>query len=515
MYLKKEMSKNMQMAVNMFASALTYAVSLLVSFFLSPYIVKNIGVDANGFIGLANNFISYASLITVALNTLASRFITINIYQGNYKNANKYFSSVFFSNVFLSAILAIIGSVVVAFLNRFIDVSNELLPDVRLLFALLFINCIIGTISSVYSVATFARNKLYLNSMRTIEANVLRVLCIVSLFSLLDPHLYYIGISSILQSLYCFAINIFYTKRLLPEIKLSIKNFSFKMVKDLLSGGIWNLVNRLGQLLLDGLDLLITNIFINATSMGILSLSKTIPSTVNGIIGTIVSIFSPNFTILYAQGKMKELLHNIKQSMKIMGVLTNIPVIILIICGHEFYSLWQPTVDSEILYKLSLLGCMCIIISGGINCIYDIFTVLNKLRANSIVVIISGLVSTLIVYIMLKTTDLGVYAVAGVSSAVSIIRNLVFTAPYGAKCLNQKWYTFYPDIVRPVIYVILTCLVCRFTVSYFVADTWFLLVIKGCFTVAISVIIGYFIVLGKNDRNLIKNVVKSKLIKKR
>ena len=116
---------------------------------------------------------------------------------------------------------------------------------------------------------------------------------------------------------------------------------------------------------------------------------------------------------------------------------------------------------------------------------------------------------------MLKTTDLGVYAVAGVSSAVSIIRNLVFTAPYGAKCLNQKWYTFYPDIVRPVIYVILTCLVCRFTVSYFVADTWFLLVIKGCFTVALSVIIGYFIVLGKNDRNLIKNVVKSKQIKKR
>ena len=77
----------------MVASMITYVVSMLVSFFLSPYIVENIGVEANGFIGLANNFISYASLITIALNALASRFITINIYRNNYENANKYFSS--------------------------------------------------------------------------------------------------------------------------------------------------------------------------------------------------------------------------------------------------------------------------------------------------------------------------------------------------------------------------------------------------------------------------------------
>ena len=347
------MSGKMQTAVNMFASILTYVITMLISFFLSPYIVKNIGVDANGFIGLANNFINYASLITIALNALAGRFITISIYQNNYKAANKYFSSVFFSNAFLSLIIAIIGTVIVTFLNSFIDVSDQLLPDVRLLFALLFINCIISTMDSVFSVATFARNKLYLNSLRSIESNIMRVIAIVSLFSFFTPKLFYVASASVLAASYCLIVNIFYTKKLLPEIKLSHRNFDFKMVKELVAGGIWSLVNRLGQILLDGLDLLITNVFINSVSMGVLSISKTIPTAINGIVGNIVSIFSPNFTILYAQKKNDELLKNIKQSMKIMGVITNIPVIVLIICGKDFYALWQPTVDASVLYKLS------------------------------------------------------------------------------------------------------------------------------------------------------------------
>ncbi|MCH5321306.1 MAG: hypothetical protein J1E36_06055, partial [Eubacterium sp.] len=259
--------------------------------------------------------------------------------------------------------------------------------------------------------------------------------------------------------------------------------------------------------------LLLSNVFIDATAMGVLSLSKTIPSAISGIIGAVVGIFAPNYTILYAQGKTKELLKNIKQSMKIMGVIVNIPVIILFICGKEFYALWQPTVDSNILYKLSILASLCVIISGGINCIYNIFTLVNKLRPNSLVVIGSGALSVLITFLLLKNTDLGVYAIAGTSTAISILRNLFFTAPYGAKCLGLKWYTFYPDIAKPLLYVCITVLLSHFTISNFIADSWVLLVIKGIMTVTTSVLIGYFIVLNKEERKIVNNVIKSKVKK--
>ena len=86
------MTKNKQLAINMSASFIAYIVSFGISFFLSPYIVKNVGVDAYGFVGLANNFVSYATILTVIINSMASRFITLELNKENLKKANKYFS---------------------------------------------------------------------------------------------------------------------------------------------------------------------------------------------------------------------------------------------------------------------------------------------------------------------------------------------------------------------------------------------------------------------------------------
>ena len=49
-------------------------------------------------------------------------------------------------------------------------------------------------------------------------------------------------------------------------------------------------------------------------------------------------------------------------------------------------------------------------------------------------------------FVLLETTDLGLYAIAGVSVVVGLIRNMVFTPIYAAKCLEVKWTTFYGDI---------------------------------------------------------------------
>ncbi|MFR5876149.1 MAG: MATE family efflux transporter [Eubacterium sp.] len=507
----RNISQSKQTVINMAASMSTYIISLLISFFLSPYIVENIGVDANGFITLANNFLGYASLASIALNTLASRFVTVSIHQKDNEKANKYFSSIFYANVFLSAGLAIVFSLILIFLDDIIDVAPSLLTDVRLLFGVLFINSISNTVGSIFSVATFATNKLYLNSIAGIITNFIRVIILIVLFSLFQPKLYYVGISTFCSGFLLVIINFFLTKKLLPQIKIDYKYFELKKVKELISGGIWASVNRLGTILLSDLDLLISNVFIDSIAMGVLSISKTVPNVVNSVVGTIVAVFSPNYTILYAQKKYDELVKTVRRSMKIMGIITNLPVIVLIICGEQFYRLWQPTQDAHELYILSILAIACIIISGGINCIYNIFTVVNKLKLNAVVVIISGLISTALVFVLLKTTNLGIYAIAGVSTVISIIRNLVFTAPYGAKCLNLKWYAFYPEIVKPVIYVALSVVISYFPTKVIKADNWISLFALGILTLVISVLIGYFVILNKEERHMVNNLILKKL----
>ena len=502
------MTKNKQLVINMAASFIAYAVTFGISFFLSPYIVKNVGVDAYGFVGLANNFISYAGLITIALNSMAGRFVTVKIHEKDTDGANRYFSSVFIANLLITAFMGVIFVILLVFLEHLINIPSNIFWDVKLLFGALFLNCLIGTIGSVFSIATFATNKLYLQSLRTIESNIIRAVIILALFIFLAPKVSFLGVTSLLCGIYVLAYNIYYTKKLLPQLKINRKHFDFKSIIELVSSGVWNLINRVGQLLLDGLDLLITNLFINPAAMGILSLSKTVPSIITSIVGSMVGVFSPNFTILYAEKKTDELLASVKQSMKIMGVIANLPIIVLIVCGDLFFSLWQPTQDATQLHILSLLACGTIIFSGGINCIYNIFTVVNKLKLNSLVVIASGLINAAVVFILLKTTNLGIYAVAGVSTVLSILRNLLFTAPYGAHCLKIKWYAFYPAILRPVIFVLLSSVIgviIRYIINF---SGWFGLFACAITSIIISVLIGLFIMLNKSERKIILSKLK-------
>lgn len=508
--MKKNFNRNQQLILNMSASFVAYGVSLFISFYLSPYIVSTIGVEANGFIGLANNFVSYASLITIALNSLAGRFITISIYEKNTEKANIYFTSVYYGNLLIAIVLGSIGISIIVFLNKLINIPENLYFDVICLFACLFLNCIISIVGSVFSVATFVTNKLYLESLRNIEANLARALIIIALFIMLKPRVCYVGIGSLISGIYVLYRNVYYTKILLPDIKIKRSYFEVKAVMELITSGIWNTVTRLGQLLLDGIDLLITNIFINPTAMGVMSLSKTLPSLVSGVLSSLVGVFSPDFTILYAEGKRDELLSSIKRSMKIMGIMMNLPIVVLLVCGKEFFQLWQPTQDADLLYQLFVLNIGCLIFSGGINCIYGIFTVVNKVKANSIVVMSCGLLSTVIVLLLLKTTSMGIFAISGVSTVISILRNLIFTAPYGAYCLGLKWYTFYSDIFRPVLYAIIGTTICMFVGQYINASTWIVLFAKCMILGIIALVIGLYVILNENEREYIVSKLKRK-----
>ncbi len=504
------MNKSKQMTINMIASFISYFISFGISFFLSPYIVENIGVEANGFVGLSNNFISYANLITIALNSVAGRFITIKIHQKDIEGANKYYNSVFFANIFLTAVMAIAAAVTVVYLEHFIEVPVNILADVKLLFTVMFANALVSVVTSVFSVATFATNLLYIDSLRTIESNIFRVILTVGLFMIFEPKVSFIGITALVTGVYIALFRVYYARKLLPELIINKKYYNFKTIVELISSGVWNLITRIGQLLLDGIDLLISNIFISATAMGVLSISKTIPTVITGIVGTVANIFSPDFTILYAEGKHEELVASVKQAMKIMGIICNIPIIILIVCGQPFYKIWQPTQDPLQLQILSILACMCLIISGGINCIYNIFTVVNKLKVNSLVVVASGVLNAIIVYFTLMVTDLGVYAIAGISSVLSIFRNLFFTLPYGAKCLNQKWYEFFPDMLKPVIFVLLSSVLSLAINSVYSVEGWIGVILNGVIALFVSVIIGYFVMFNKNDKQFFLDKIRRK-----
>lgn len=169
----KELGKDKALIINTIASFVTFVVGLGIAFFFTPFLTDTVGEEAYGFVSLGNNVINYITILTVALNSVAGRFITIEYHQGKKKEANEYFSSVLMANI---AIIPVILAVAVpAILNaeKLLDIPVELQASVKLLFFFILFNFIITLISTVYNVATFITNRLYLSSIANIVTKII------------------------------------------------------------------------------------------------------------------------------------------------------------------------------------------------------------------------------------------------------------------------------------------------------------------------------------------------------
>lgn len=503
-----------QIGINLIAQMIAFGVNLGISFFLTPFIVNHIGVEANGFVGLANNFIEYAQLITVALNSMAGRFITIKYHQNDKQGASKYFSSVFFANVILTVIMTLVFTIIIVFLNNIINISQELVFDVKILWMLIFINFIFGIFTSIFSTAAFVKNRLDLSALVNAKGYIIKAIILIICFIIFKPAVWYVGLAISVMGLYVLIKNIIFTKKLTPEIEINKKLFDIKTIKEVTTSGIWNTISKLSSILSSGLDLLITNLFVNGVAMGVLSLSKTIPNIVLSFFGTIATIFAPQLTISYAKNEKEDMKSQLIMAIKILGLLSSIPMIIIFSFGKEFYSLWAPTQDSNFLYLLTIISCINLVFALPLEPLYNIFTVTNKIKVSSIYLIISSTISIIGVFIGLQFTNndnIKVIIIIAISSILNLIRVLTFLPIYGAKCLNLKLFTFYPTLLKNVVSIIILSGVAILFKTFVSIDTWIKLIAVCIIIAIISLIINMIINFNKQERSDFLNQLKQKL----
>lgn len=488
---KTEKMKNKRLAINFFASIVTYGVTALINFFLSPYIVSRAGEAAYGFISLATTFTSYATIVSTAINSMSSRFVAEASVQKKHEEANQYFVSTMVADALLGVLFLCVGGIVVLQVDKILNVPTELLSDVRVLFALVFLSFIINTLGSVFEIGYFVTNKLYIASVRQIVTALIRAVVVVTLFVLLPVHIYYMGIGLALISLIAMIYNVRMSKKLLPFVKYTKSAFKLSFVQRIASAGIWNSVNMLGTTLTEGLDLLICNVFLSPSLMGVMSLSKTVPGMLKSIQATVVGIFTPETVNRYAENDFQGMKQYLNYSTRVMRAVLCVPFGVFGGLGYAFYSLWIPDVDANILQALSLLSLMAVIFAIGVSPIYNIFTAANKLKLPSIVHLIGGACSTVIVLILLNTTDLGVYAVAGVSSVVDIIKTFFVILPFAAHLIDEKPTFFWSSAFKAAGACILVALPGWIFTRFILIQEWWQLIATGI----VYAIVAYGVVL--------------------
>lgn len=502
-----------RLAINMIANVVAFVVQFGINFLLTPYIVRTLGSEAYGFVQLSNNVISWVGILTVALNSMSGRFICIEINRQNTKKAKEYFNSVLMANTVLACVLMIPGILFVLFADKVMNVPAHLLSDVQFTFAFAFVGMEVQLLLNVFATVYYTTNRVDIQAKRNIEGSILRAIILVALFASLPARMWYVTGTMMVVYVYLGLADVYYTRKLTPQLKVDIHHFKGAAVKELLSSGVWNSVNQLSLVLLTSLDIYLMNVLIGATAAGEYSVAKTLPNFIQSFVGTMVSVFVPQFTILYAQKKKGDLLRSINFSVKVMGYVMALPIGFLIVFAPNFFQLWVPGQDIATLQGMSLLTIIPMIVTGSINTIYNVYTVTNKLKVPALVWVAFGVLQVVTVIVLALFTPLGVWSVPLSSFVWGLFRNLTFTPVYAAHCLDVHWSTFYKAIVRGALCTAVMALVAAVFHRLVIVDSWLLLICMAVLCSFIAGAINLFVVFSRDERLEFKGILVGKFLK--
>lgn len=150
------------------------------------------------------------------------------------------------------------------------------------------------------------------------------------------------------------------------------------------------------------------------------------------------------------------------------------------------------------------------IVGGAISPLFNVYTIVNKLKWNSLVTLFMGLANVLIVFILLQFPGLhpyGLYFIAGISSFLGIIKNLTFTPMYAAHCLGIPKRTFYPTILR---YMTVTVLMGGLFMIYnklIPTTSWLVLILDVILCGVSGLLLNYLILFTKKERTILQETV--------
>ena len=503
---------SLQTLKNLLFNITSFGVNFIISFLLTPYLIRTVGKEAYGFIPLINSIIGYSSILTTAIGSMAGRFITMRIYKQDIEGANKYFNSVWVANTLLSATFTITAIFFIVYIDTFITIPTNLITEVRYLFGFGSASLIIGLLTGILGIGTFVKNRVDMTASRSVIAECTRVIVILTLFYFLKPSIVYLSIGAFISAILFLFFNFSFKKKLLPELTFAPqKYFSLLHLKEVFFSGIWNSINQLSSILLQQIDLLITNIFIGVSVMGSYSIAKTAPLFIYSALAMLSGTFFPQFNILLAQGKSTELIYEIKKSMKIVGFLIGIPIGFLLVYSKDFYMLWVPGEDADFLYWLTVVTVLPMIIGGSVNPIFGVFPATNKLKIPSIVLLVAGILNTLVIFILLATTDLGVWAIAITGAIQGGLRNMFFSTIYGARCLNQKWYTFFPVMCKGCLGMLVVVLTSHIVKNILPTNTWILFISSFVIISIFASLINLFFIFSKEERGAMYLMLRRKM----
>lgn len=464
-----------------------FVINFLITLILVPYITDLISAEAYGWVKVAKDAVLYCTMLMLAIQDFSTRFIGYSYHRSDYDEANKYYSSVFFGDAALGSLLFISAMIIVSRLDHVFQISPELVKDVQLLLVFTMLKFLQTTLFAVFECGPIISNRMYVAGRFKFLSYLTEAVLLIVFYRFFSPRVYWVGLAILLSSLVVTLPNYIICRKYTPELRVKAESFSMDAVRRLVGNGIWSSLNTVSNLLNNGCDILVTNWMLAPLRMGQLAVVQSI-SVIYVTIYTMVSpAFQPMILKSFSHGEHREMMRWFYLAMKTSSMLCSLFFAGFFALGRVFYQLWIPNQDTELMYRLTLIAVIPAISGGIIAPMYYSYTIKVKKMIPFFFSAACGLLNVATMLVLLKTTDLELYAVCGTTAVYLVGNHLISNALYVCHILGEPKRLFYGKAARCLAATAVMTAALKLLAGIISPDGWVALVECGVMCCAVGI----------------------------
>ncbi|MBI5075003.1 MAG: polysaccharide biosynthesis C-terminal domain-containing protein [Nitrospirae bacterium] len=431
-------------------------VSILLNLVATPYIIRNLGVESYGVVGVINTMISFMAIATTSLIATVGRNLTFAVEQQEYEKANKEISTAVYGLLRLFAISFLPLLALSIFIEKLIIMPPEVVVDARILYLLAVVAFGFTTISGPLGAAMFVRNRLDLFSGTSLARTVFFLALIVVLFSTVGANLTTYAIALLAGSILICFLHLRIHRHLLPGIEISMQWFDRSILREIIALGGWMTVAQIGGLLFLQTDLLVANRVLGATAAGQLAAISVISLQLRSLASLVSGLFAPNQAALWARGDQPAFSRYLLRSIRITTLF--MALLVGIFCGsaEEILSLWLGQ-EFVSLTPVALLLTSYLVISLGILPSWNAALAIGRVKVPAVVTLFLGVVNVLLSIIL--ANKMGLMGIALSGCIMLTLRNTLFTPWYISRVCNISFWAFWRELGYGTVYSVVFYLI--------------------------------------------------------
>lgn len=433
--MSDQSGNNKRIAKNTLLLYLRTIFLMLITLYTSRVILDQLGVDDYGIYNVVGGFVAMFSVISSALSSSISRFITFELGRGDIKRLTTIFSTSVNIQLGLCSIILVLGEAIgIWFVNTRMNIPPDRIIAANWVFQCSILTFCINLISVPYNSCIIAHEKMSAFAYISIlEAALKLLICYMLIVSPVDKLIAYSLLMLFVAILIRFVYGMYCTRNF-EECKYRIC-YEKEIVKEMTGFAGWSFFPNVAWIFnTQGVSVLI-NLFFGVALNAARGIASQVESAVMMFVRNFTTALNPQITKYYANGDKENMFLLMCRGTKFTYFLTLLMVLPLFLETEYVLQLWLKEVPTHtvIFVQLSIIGS---IINNIGNTCYTACQATGNIKRYSIVVTTVG-------FLVFPLTWLGFKLGLPVESTY-MIYILVYICVSIACMLMTRWLLQFP-----------------------------------------------------------------------